>query len=254
MKKCLRIKGLAALSLILSVGFTACDSTENNGKTNRVITFEDVPLDSTGVWNGNDLSGDSTHYALFVEYEGGFTSGILYAHNTWNETWGSWSGMACSNHTDRETPGYDNQYSVFDISGAEGSEQFVVLYPSDTATCSFASPVDIQAVSVNNATYAYLAIKEGNDGYTMQTQFEEGDYFILTITGMDENGTETGSVNYYLADFRDGKTYVCDDWTQVDLTTLGKIKSLGFSLSSSDMGLWGMNTPGYACIDNLVYQ
>ncbi|MBR5101496.1 MAG: Ig-like domain-containing protein [Muribaculaceae bacterium] len=36
----------------------------------------------------------------------------------------------------------------------------------------------------------------------------------------------------------------------MDLTSLGTVSSVMFTLSSSDVGQWGMNTPGYVCVDN----
>jgi hypothetical protein len=41
-----------------------------------------------------------------------------------------------------------------------------------------------------------------------------------------------------------------NDWRYVDLSSLGKVKKLGFALDSSDGGDWGINTPAYFCIDN----
>jgi hypothetical protein len=40
----------------------------------------------------------------------------------------------------------------------------------------------------------------------------------------------------------------------VDLSNLKVAKKLRFSLSSSDNAAWGMNTPGYFCLDNLNYE
>jgi len=68
------------------------------------------------------------------------------------------------------------------------------------------------------------------------------------------NGEKTDSVDFYLADFRfedNTQDYIVDTWEMVDLSTLGKIDQLGFTLSSSDNGDWGMNTPGYFFIDEL---
>ncbi|MBO4549163.1 MAG: DUF4465 domain-containing protein, partial [Bacteroidaceae bacterium] len=55
----------------------------------------------------------------------------------------------------------------------------------------------------------------------------------------------------YLADLRDEATaYIINDWRYVDLSGLGAVAKLGFELSSSDTGEWGMNTPGYFCFDD----
>ncbi|MBT3193431.1 MAG: DUF4465 domain-containing protein, partial [Verrucomicrobia bacterium] len=48
--------------------------------------------------------------------------------------------------------------------------------------------------------------------------------------------------------------YIVGEWTWVDLTSFGPaVKSLHFSLSSSDNGAWGMNTPAYYAIDDLQF-
>ena len=61
----------------------------------------------------------------------------------------------------------------------------------------------------------------------------------------------TGTKDYYLADLRDAeKAYIINDWRYVDLSGLGKVSKLGFELSSTDNGDYGMNTPAYFCFDN----
>jgi hypothetical protein len=41
-----------------------------------------------------------------------------------------------------------------------------------------------------------------------------------------------------------------DKWTYVDLTEFGKVDAIFFTLTSSDNGDYGMNTPAYFCMDN----
>ena len=53
-----------------------------------------------------------------------------------------------------------------------------------------------------------------------------------------------------MADLRDDKAYIINDWRYVDLSGLGKVSKLSFALSSTDNGDWGMNTPAYFCFDN----
>ena len=89
----------------------------------------------------------------------------------------------------------------------------------------------------------------GGDPYAKK--FGKGDWFLLTITGYDANDEVTGTKEFYLADLRDAKTaYIINDWRYVDLSGLGKVSKLGFELSSTDNGEWGMNTPAYFCFDN----
>ena len=71
--------------------------------------------------------------------------------------------------------------------------------------------------------------------------------------GIDEQGESTGTVEFYLADYRDGKADAVSEWTWVDLTSLGpNVSRLEFQLESTDVGDFGMNTPAYFAIDNLT--
>jgi len=238
------------LGLLCSFGFTSCES---EGNTDQVITFEDVDLGETGHWNGSDLSGTSSSYESYgqtiTEYTGNFVSGDLTCDNIYNASWYSWSGMACSSHHDMDSIGYGNQYSVYATSGAGGSKNFAIIYNWGSSTCRFNQEVEIKSLMINNSTYTYKAIAEGKDGTGMSEKFTTGDYYYMTIIGYDANGLKTDSVDYYLADFRGDRTYICKNWTKVPLSALGKIKSLSFKLTSSDI-----YTPTYVCIDNIVYK
>jgi hypothetical protein len=82
------------------------------------------------------------------------------------------------------------------------------------------------------------------------------DWFKLNIIGLN-NGTITDTVEFYLADFRsedNAEDYLVDEWEWVDFSELGAVDKIVFSLSSSDVGQWGMNTPAYFCMDNLNGQ
>jgi hypothetical protein len=84
---------------------------------------------------------------------------------------------------------------------------------------------------------------------------DDADWFKLTIFGMDASNATTGSVDFYLADYRfadNSLDYVVSDWTYVDLSSLGSVNSLGFSLASSDTGAFGINTPAYFAMDSLA--
>jgi hypothetical protein len=245
----------ALLAVTLGLVVTSCEpeSEDHDG----VITFEDVALDNTGYWNGSDLSGTSSTAVIWgfdvTEYTGGFNSGILTCNNVYNGTWYSWSGFACSDHTDMDSIGVGNQYSVYATSGAGGSANFA-LVNSDSANCVFDAPVNVKSMMVNNSTYTYWALKEGKDGAGYVTKFKAGDYFLVTVTGYDSTNVRTGSLDISLAEFRDGQTYICDEWTKISLVALGKVKKLSFSFASSDSSVYGINTPAYICIDNLVYR
>jgi len=114
----------------------------------------------------------------------------------------------------------------------------------------------VSGTYVTNTTYAYWSINDG-DAFSKKFGGEDGndpDWFKLTITGKDAGDKATGTVAFYLADYRfedTSRDYIVDQWTWVDLSPLGEIAGLEFVLSSSDEGDWGMNTPAYFALDHL---
>ena len=237
------------------VFFTACE-TEESEKI-QLITFEDVNIGSEGFYNGSDLSGTPVSYEswgqLITDYHGGFKTGSLTCYYIYNDIWSSWSGIACSNHTDKDSAGFMNQYSVYANSGANGSEKFGIIN-SDGARFVFDKVVTLKSMMINNTTYAYKAVKDGNDGGAgFARKFVNNDYFLVKLTGYDSTGVASSSKEVYLADFRDGKSYVCSDWSEVSLEELGSVRAVSFSFISTDTGDWGINTPAYCCIDNIKY-
>ena len=82
------------------------------------------------------------------------------------------------------------------------------------------------------------------------------DYFRVIFSGW-VNGVPSGTVTKYLADFRDSNNvndYIVKDWEFVDLAGLGwGVDSMTYYLESSDTGAFGMNTPAYFCIDDIIF-
>jgi len=209
-----------------------------------IANLEDLVIDNESYWNGSDGSG-------------AFISSFSRFHNAYDPEWLSWSGWAYSNVTDNTTTGWQNQYSALSGEGFNGSENYGVGYATSPSVMSFKEDKAhaVEGFFVTNSTYAGLSMRDGDD-FTKKFGGEEGtdpDFFSLDIWGTrDGNGTDT--ITYYLADFRSEdpfEDYIISTWQWVDLTPLGKVDSLQFALFSSDMGDWGMNTPGYFCMDNL---
>lgn len=208
------------------------------------IDLQDLTLASESYWNGSDGSG-------------GFTTAGTFFNNNYNTTYGSWSAWAYSNMTDMTTPGYANQYSAYVASGSGGTNVFGVAYTS-VPTRIVLPQGTVSSMKVTNTTYAYLSIRDGDD-FAKKFGGESGsdpDWFLLTVTGLDadDNPIAAGPVEFYLADYQfadNALDYTIDDWTDVDLSPLADARKLEFSLTSSDVGQWGMNTPAYFAIDNI---
>ncbi|HBL77449.1 MAG: hypothetical protein A2W90_21225 [Bacteroidetes bacterium GWF2_42_66] len=213
------------------------------GRAQKAAGFEDVVLEKESSWNGSDGSGS-------------FKSSNLTFKNSYNADWMSWSGFACSNITDNRTKGWGNQYSAITGYGCKGSANYAVAYVVGFSSAEFETAQIIRGLYITNATYAYWSMKEGDD-FTKKFGGVSGtdpDYFKVIVDGIDASGKKTAGVEFYLADFRFGdplKDYIIKDWTWLDLSSLGVVKSVNFKLESSDVGMWGMNTPAYFCVDDV---
>ncbi|NLK47760.1 MAG: DUF4465 domain-containing protein [Bacteroidales bacterium] len=241
---------------IAAVLLASC-KPESETKT-YIVDFEDVTL-TDGIYNGSDLSGTPQKETAWGEeitnYYKDIVSGVAKFQNVYTNEWMSWKGFSISSKTDKETVGWGNQYSVYASGGALGSKQFAVAFSEATATIekNEYGNFKINSLMLNNSTYAYLGMKNGEYGGGGAKKFEANDWFKVIITG-SLNRTETAKVEYYLADFRDGKTFILDKWTKVDVSALGEVDKLTFEFASSDTGEWGMNTPAYVCVDNIEFE
>ncbi len=172
------------------------------------------------------------------------------------------AGWAYSNQIQAAVPlkGYgDGQYTAIPGSGQGGSDNYGISFIGyiDPPTVILDSAGVVDGFSVTNNNYAYYSMLEGD---AIAKKFggisgDDEDWFLLTITGKDVGGAVTGTVDFYLADFRfadNQSDYIVDDWEFVDLASLGVVKSLEFALSSSDVGGYGMNTPAYFAADTFV--
>lgn len=206
--------------------FTSCKQ-ENEIKT-TTIDFENTTLTDLGYTTQTFNVGDVT----FKMNGTAFWEG----------------GIACSNHTDATTPTYVNQYSSIVGKGAYDSKKYGVIYAPATIICKANQYGAYQAKSLmlTNTTYAYFVVKDGN---TYSKKFATNDWFKVKVDGYFKN--KVTSVEYYLADFRNGKSVILNKWEKLDISKLGQIDSIKFSLESTDIGDWGMNTPAYLCIDNV---
>jgi len=230
--------------VVLIVLVSLCSSCKKNKDVTESVTFEELPLDGSKFWNGSDLSG-------------GFTSGNIFFVNHFNTEFSTWSGFAYSAVTDTVVKDYTNQYSCVAKGGIDGSEKYGVFYFSGVAdTLFFTLPEKVTEIGLCNTVYTYNTIKYGNQ---FSKKFggvtgNDPDWFKLTVTAINSDGVAIGAGDIYLADYRftdNSSDYIANVWGSIDLSSFGFIKALKFELSSSDEGIYGINTPAYICIDNI---
>jgi hypothetical protein len=207
--------------------------------------FENYQIDVDSFLNGSD--GNNL-----------FSSGNISLDNDYNSMWNSWNGWAISHGTDVSTVDFNN-LSTINGMGYDGSNNYAVSFSSDQNIMHLdgaAAGEVVAGMYVNNLTVAYNIIKDGNQ---FSKKFggltgDDPDFFLLTIKKYLGGTLSSEVVEFYLADYQftdNAQDYIIDDWAWVDLTSLGQADSLAFSLTSTDNGNYGMNTPAYFAVDNV---
>lgn len=219
-----------------------------------VATFDGKDTGPNGYYRPGSPGG------IYDWTDGGMTFRLRESDDGFGGT--VWGGFTYSSVNDPSTPGFGNQFAVYtpgtDVSGSGVyGVGYVDSFSSVLPGITLPGNDTVQGLYVNNTTYAALSMLNG-DAFAKQFGGISGndpDWFLLTVTGRDAGGAATGNVDFYLADYRfadNGQDYIVDSWTWVDLSSLGPVAELEFSLSSSDVGVWGMNTPAYFAIDQVT--
>lgn len=194
-------------------------------------------------------------YETGEQLEGSFKSGEFYFLNTssWVD-YGEWGkfftmdGFCYSKRSETtfssdtyDTDQFNNQVGA----GAEESESFAVSYGyGSTITAAFSFKP--QSCYITNNAYVINSVMNG-DAYARRFNYD--DKLTVTITGYKDE-LATASVDVDLA----AKGCVAFQWIPVDLSALGEVDKVVFTLSSTDMSEWGMNTPAYFCLDNFTAE
>ncbi len=105
-------------------------------------------------------------------------------------------------------------------------------------------------VYVNLNSYTYYTIENG-DSYARA--FTNGDRFTLTIHGVTADDSEK-TIDVTLASYDNGDLTITRGWRYVDLSDLGIVNEIYFTLKSTDSGSYGDNTPAYFCLDKLMVK
>ena len=206
-------------------------------------TFEDVQLGGGGIWQPPIGENEMP------------SGGWLFTNNTQN---GYWGGFTASNRTDLNQSGLDAQYTAAAGCGYDGSSQYAVAYTMGVQTDVYAADGQSYTVTgcyVTNNLWTYQDILQGGYGEPPYggTTGNDPDWFKVTATGQNASGQTVGTLDFYLADYRfanNEEDYVLNTWEWFDLSPLGNVATISFSLSSSRGSGYNMITPAYFCMDN----
>ncbi len=212
----------------------------------QTATFEDIQLQGL-----NAVKIPSTG-----SFNSKFTSGSCEFNNSYNIGFGGYwtAGWAYSKTNDTTTGDYSNLYASYANKGAGNSSNYVV---GQNFSNFKVNQNTLQGLYISNATYSALSMKNG-DAFAKKfggATGNDSDWFKLTVNAFKNGTLKTEKVDFYLADFRftdNTQDYIVKDWTYLNLLPLGSLDSLQFTLTSSDTGQFGMNTPAFFCIDNVT--
>ena len=255
MKKSLFFVAIASVLMLASCGkekdtVVALDLSQANPA---------LEFDETGLWKGTyDLEAKALTSQVFTfQHTAGLSEygGVSYPY---------YSGFTASNNATGEAANYENASAKGAMAGAGkpyavcywGDYEYdgVVYRSSDIIFEQVSSP---KHVYINNTAWVVNSLKNGDN---FARAFKDGDYFKLTIKAVDEAGKEIKGqeVEYYLADFRNGKTFINNSWEKVDLSALGQCKGITFAMETTDVVSYDggttyyANTPTYFALDGLT--
>lgn len=246
----------------------------------------------TNLYNGDVSKG----YIAYIGGDTYAQFPINYGYNydaEFNLTWCYTlynGGLALSKYHDMTEGTYLNQLSVYDTSSPSGGN-FVVANGSvpisnpynakyeDYDGCARVYLTDqngygvttlgqeakvsgededgwFKSVWINNTTYTYLTMKNGND-YASSLNEENKGWFKVQFIAFEDNEPNEKPLDYveaYLANFDEslniGYIGIIEEWIKVDLSYLPECSILVINFLGSDMGEYGLNTPSYCALDN----
>ncbi|MBO4720339.1 MAG: DUF4465 domain-containing protein [Prevotella sp.] len=245
---------LAAIVCGFALSFTSCSEEDNpvgGDKITVTIGFENATLNNQGFWCGDETGtpfdnwGSEAFKCFYTE------AGVPFEAN-YTPAWASWSGFAISNRTETTfnaatmTPDQFNNIA----GGAHSGKNFCVVYTYGEKL-EFASPVTVKGFWYTNDAWTVDAILNG-DGMT-PGKFEADDYLTCVLYPTPAEGV--GGARYELSLAKDGD-YV-KEWKYCDLSDVDafkNIKSLSFAFEGSKANDYGVTTPTYICIDDIVIE
>lgn len=165
-----------------------------------------------------------------------------------------YSGFVVSNDTHTEWTG-DYQHDARSAAGhgAKGTMNYGVGYlygGGDVATVTLqtsAQGVVVPGIYITNTAWTLSSVLRGPGGTGSMIPFKQGETYSVTFTA--DNGK---TVTARLADYTSAdasRHYALTEWAWVDLSSLGRVKSLTFSVKADCQD--PMNFPAYVAIDEL---
>lgn len=242
---------------LASLGFVSCEKNDDPVVITVKLNQTQIEYDEEGVWS--DVATNN-----FVH-----SQGFVFKHEGSESPWGLiWQGFTPSRSADTtiytgEWPSHTFNVMTGGGMSGEGTPYFACFWDNtetedralEQRSCHIcytgggAEKLAFKPMSVyvNNSCYTYYTMRDG-DNWTRK--FEQGDYLELIAHGVHSDGTES-QTSIRLADCvgDDASKWFVSEWTKFDLSALGEVTDVYFTMNSTDVGQWGINTPTFFCID-----
>lgn len=242
-----------ALSLLLTALFLSLDSCSQDNDDPVTITSNlgqaEISYGPDGIWDYVSSNRDfAINYLHFSHAGEAGTNGLQWTGFTPVR----WAGLDFDKVADWATQPF--QISTKGGPAGVGTPYIVARWntqenastPSDTRSCrvtyrkdSNSSPLPFSPQNVK----VQLALK------TLSALAPDA-WLQLTAHGVGCDGEER-TADIYLARLQADGPLRLTDWADFDLTSLGEVKELFFTLSSSQMGEWGLSVPPYFALSDL---
>lgn len=201
-------------------------------------------------WNG--LIDTPQYYGPMLYGDGSYswtdetTSLSSKLTNAWGDGkfWGG--GIAISDYIDDDLENHKTWDYQLAVPISNGSKNFAVAYCEASISFADGKAHLINTIDVCPTTYCLGVCKYGN---TSAASLAKDGSLRLEITGVFADGSEE-LVN--TVDFARNGTLL-EKWIPVQLSHLGAVKALKFTMTGSDVSDYGgINTPTYFAFDNVV--
>lgn len=253
------------LLFAFTLAMVACNN--DNDKQDRkwlTLDFEDMTIvaDNPSTWSyvtegysWNDATTQLAHEAIFTTDYGYtmFSGGLIVSGYNSNDVvrFGTYeSDLYAYNASNSDsTKG----------GGANGSNRFLISFgnfdPAFDPDLDLRPEIKfsdgkaraIKGCQVNSTTYFVNITQNGNP---FSPAMKDGEEIKIYATGYDAAGREGKSVSMTIA----RKGNVIKEWTSWDLLPLGEVVSVKFNIKGGNTDEWGMTTPKYFAIDNIVVE
>ncbi len=271
----MRAKHLLMAAMLPAAIFASCTSDDEPDKDYelRVLTFEDADYKGAGnylgkkdwtsliddaQYGGKLLYGDMT--TTPYKWHDDNNTGLCAAIDPKGEGLVYWSGgEAISNYVDgtyaTKEVAYTEQLAT-PTGGHAGSKNFCVHNGNFDGVTKFEPAggiwfADGQARVIDHmyVSLTSYALSVGILGNAFTPKATETDWVKLVAIGTDKNGQTHESA---ITMCENGKFET--DWVRWDLAELGEVTRLDFNITSSMMGEYGLNLPGYFAYDDVAVR